>query len=127
MIAIGSPARACMNPPMPPLATTRWHGITSGMRLAPHAPPTARGALFTRAVRRWPFGAAALVSVAASVARYLADPWLPAIPEVILGAIVYTGLLGVANAWLLYWSESLLPPLLASSLFFAAYRALRVE
>lgn len=86
-----------------------------------------RGALFNRVSRRWSFEAALLVSAGASVLRYLLDPALPKIPEVMLGAAFYVGLLGVANAWLLRWSGSLLPPITASLLFFAAYRALRVE
>ena len=34
-----------LNPGTPVLATTRWHGITRGMRFAPQAPPTGRGAV----------------------------------------------------------------------------------
>jgi len=40
----GLPFRLCMNPPSPLLPTTRWHGINKGIRLAPHAVPTGRGA-----------------------------------------------------------------------------------
>ena len=86
-----------------------------------------RGALFNRVLRRGSFAAALLVSTAASVLRYLLDPALPRIPEVMLGAAFYAGLLGAANGWLLRWSGSLLPPITASLLFFTAYRALRVE
>lgn len=86
-----------------------------------------RGALFNRLMRRWSFAAALLVSAAASVVRYLLDPALPRIPEVMLGAAFYVGLLGVANGWLLWWSGSLLPSITVSFLFFTAYRALRVE
>src|SRR5262249_37035380 len=50
------------------------------------------------------------------------DPLLPRAPEVILGTLVYVTLLGVINAWLLWWSGSLLPGLIAALVFFAAYR-----
>src|SRR5207253_10563064 len=37
-------SRAPMKPPSePPAATMRWHGTTTGIGFAPHAPPTARG------------------------------------------------------------------------------------
>jgi hypothetical protein len=85
-----------------------------------------RGALFTRVQRHASFGVALAVSTAASLARYLVDPALPPAAEVVLGAVVYLGLLGAANAWLLWWSGSLVPALLASMLFFAAYRVLHV-
>ena len=58
-----------------------------------------RGALFTRLQRHGSFGFALGLSTAASLARYLIDPALPDIPEVILGAVVYVGLLAAANAW----------------------------
>jgi hypothetical protein len=86
-----------------------------------------RGALFTRLQRHGSFGFALGLSTAASLARYLIDPALPDIPEVILGAVVYVGLLAAANAWLLWWSGSLVPPLVSSLLFFAGYRVLSVE
>jgi len=86
-----------------------------------------RGALFTRVQRHASVGVALTVSTAASLARYLVDPALPAAAEVVLGAIVYVGLLAAANAWLLWWSGSLVPPLLSSLLFFAAYRVLHVQ
>src|SRR5262245_50472071 len=86
-----------------------------------------RGALFNRAQRRWSVGAAIALSALACSVRYLLDPALPKIPEVMLGAVVYVALLSVANAWLLWWSGSLVPPLVASLLFFATYRVLRVE
>ncbi len=86
-----------------------------------------RGALFNRAQRRWSFAAALLVSTVACVLRYLLDPALPKIPEVMLGAVVYVGLLSAGNAWLFWWSGSLVPGLLSSVLFFTAYHALRVE
>jgi len=85
-----------------------------------------RGALFTRMQRFVPVGAAVSVSTAASLVRYLVDPALPPAAEAVLGAVVYLGLLGAANAWLLWWSGSLVPSLLSSLLFFAAYRLLHV-
>jgi hypothetical protein len=86
-----------------------------------------RGALFNRSQRRWSFTTALIISTLASVLRYLIDPALPKIPEVLLGAIFYVGLIGVANGWLVWWSGSLVPPLLVSVLFFTVYRALRME
>jgi membrane protease YdiL (CAAX protease family) len=86
-----------------------------------------RGALLTRAQRRWSFGAALLLSTTTCMLRYLVDPALPKIPEVMLGAVFYIGLLGAANGWLVWWSGSLIPPFTASLLFFTAYRTLRVE
>jgi len=85
-----------------------------------------RGALFNRAQRRWSFTTALVVSTLASVLRYLVDPALPKIPEVLLGAVFYVALIGVANSWLVWWSGSLVPPLLVSLLFFTVYRALRM-
>lgn len=86
-----------------------------------------RGALFRRVQCHHSFGSALGISTIASLARYLVDPALPGIPEVMLGAVVYVGLLGAANAWLLWWSGSLVPPLASSLLFFAGYRVLSVE
>ena len=86
-----------------------------------------RGALFNRVQRRWSFATALLVSTVACVLRYLLDPALPKIPEVMLGAVVYLGLLSAGNAWLFWWSGSLVPGLLSSLLFFTAYHTLRVE
>jgi hypothetical protein len=86
-----------------------------------------RGALFTRVQRHVSFGTAVAVCTAASLLRYLVDPALPPAAEVVLGAVVYLGLLGAANAWLLWWSGSLVPPVLSSLLFFAAYRVLHVQ
>ena len=81
-----------------------------------------RGALFNRLQRRWSFAAAATIATAMGLLRYLLDPLLPRAPEVIVGMLVYVTLLGVINAWLLWWSGSLLPGLVASLVFFAAYR-----
>jgi membrane protease YdiL (CAAX protease family) len=86
-----------------------------------------RGALFNRAQRRWSFAPALLVSTVACGLRYVIDPTLPKIPEVVLGAAFYVGLLSIANGWLVWWSGSLFPSLTVSLLFFTAYRALRVE
>jgi hypothetical protein len=86
-----------------------------------------RGALFTRVQRHAAFGVALAASTGGTLVRYLLDPALPAIPEVMLGAVVYVGLLGAANAWLLWWSGSLVPPLVSGLLFFAGYRLLSVE
>jgi hypothetical protein len=83
-----------------------------------------RAGLFTRAHRRWPFAAAAALSTAASVARYLADPLLPRTPEILAGATFYLALLGVGNCWLLARHGSLGGPLAAGLVFFAAYRLL---
>jgi membrane protease YdiL (CAAX protease family) len=83
-----------------------------------------RAGLFTRAHRRWPFAAAAALSAAASVTRYLVDPLLPHTPEIVAGATFYLALLGVGNCWLLARHGSLGGPLAAGLLFFAAYRLL---
>jgi hypothetical protein len=85
-----------------------------------------RGALFNRLQRRWSFGPAAAVSTAFALVRYLADPLLPGEIEVMIGALFYVTILGGANCWLLWWSGSLAPGLLASALFFLAYRALAI-
>jgi hypothetical protein len=84
-----------------------------------------RGALFDRAQRRWSFGAAAAISTAACVTRYLLDPLLPRTVEMVAGAAFYIGLLSVANCWLYRQSGSLAPGLLAGLLFFAVYRLVR--
>ena len=86
-----------------------------------------RAGLFNRAQRRWSFGPALALSTLACVVRYLLDPALLKIPEVMLGAVVYVALLSVGNAWLFWWSGSLIPPLIASLQFFIAYRVLRME
>lgn len=81
-----------------------------------------RGALFNRLQRRWSFAAAVIVATAVALVRYLVDPLLPRAPEVIVGTLLYLTLLGVINAWLLWWSGSLMPGIVASFVFFAAYR-----
>lgn len=83
-----------------------------------------RGALFNHAQRRWPFAAACAVATGASVVRYLVDPLLPPGAELVAGAAFYTGLVGIASAWLLWRFGSLVPGLIAASLVFASYRAL---
>lgn len=85
-----------------------------------------RGALLRRALRRWPLGAAVALSTGAGVLRYLVDPLLPHAVETLAGAIAYLTMLGVANAWLAWWSSSVLPAYVASLGFFAAYRMLAV-
>jgi hypothetical protein len=83
-----------------------------------------RAGLFARAHRRWSFAAAATVSTAASVVRYLVDPLLPHASEILAGATFYLALLGVGNCWLLARSGSLAAPVSAGLFFFAAYRLL---
>ena len=83
-----------------------------------------RAALFERAHRRWPFPAAAAVSIGASVVRYLADPLLPHSAEMIAGAAFYLALLAAGNCWLLARTGSLLPGYAAGLAFFAVYRLL---
>jgi hypothetical protein len=85
-----------------------------------------RGALFDRAQRRWSFGAAAALSTAACVARYLIDPLLPRTLEVAAGAAFYIALLSVGNCWLYARSGSVVPGLAAGFVFFAVYRLLHV-
>lgn len=85
-----------------------------------------RGALFDRAQRRWSFGAAAAVSTAACVVRYLVDPLLPRTLEVAAGAAFYVALLSVGNCWLYWRSGSVVPGLAAGLVFFAVYRLLHV-
>jgi hypothetical protein len=85
-----------------------------------------RGALFDRAQRRWSFAAAAALSTAACVGRYLVDPLLPRTLEVAAGAAFYVTLLSVGNCWLYWRSGSVLPGLVAGCVFFAVYRLLHV-
>ena len=85
-----------------------------------------RGALFNRLQRRWSFGPAVSLATALSLVRYLTDPLLPGQVEVVVGALFYLTILGVVNCWLLWWSGSLVPGLLASTLFFFAYRAIAI-
>jgi hypothetical protein len=85
-----------------------------------------RGALFNRLQRRWSFGAAATVATVAALLRYVVDPLLPKHVEVLAGALFYLTILSVVDCWLLWWSGSLLPGLVASWLFFLAYRTLAI-
>jgi hypothetical protein len=83
-----------------------------------------RGALFARAYRRWSFAAAATLSTAAAVVRYLADPLLPHSIGIAAGATFYMAVLGVGNCWLLARTGSLVPSLVAATFFFGVYRLL---
>jgi hypothetical protein len=83
-----------------------------------------RAALFERAYRRWSFVPAAALSTAASVVRYLVDPLLPGTLALAAGATFYLALLGAGNCWLRAQTGSLVPPLVAASFFFGAYRLL---
>jgi hypothetical protein len=85
-----------------------------------------RGALFNRLQRRWSFAAAATVATAAALLRYVIDPLLPKQVEVMAGALFYLTILSAVDCWLLWWSGSLLPGLIASWLFFLAYRTLAI-
>jgi hypothetical protein len=83
-----------------------------------------RVALFGRAYRRWPLVGAVTLSTGGSLLRYLVDPLLPHSVEIVAGALFYLALLGVGNCWLLVRTGSVLAPLTAGVLFFAAYRSL---
>lgn len=86
-----------------------------------------RGFLFNRAQRRWTFGAAMVLTTAASAVRYLVDPLLPHTIEIVVGTVFYVCLLGVTTSALLWRFGTLVPGLLASALFFAAYRLLAAQ
>ena len=92
-----------------------------------HVPATEavfRGVLFDRLQRRWSLGVATVVTTAATVARYLVDPLLPHVAEIVLGAVLYISLLSAASCWL-YWRYGALAPGMAAALvFFAAFRTL---
>jgi hypothetical protein len=83
-----------------------------------------RGALFSHWWRSWAFWPAAGLSTACALLRYLADPNLPHVPEVALGAVFYLALLGVGACALRALTGSLVPGYAASVGFFAAYRTL---
>jgi hypothetical protein len=85
-----------------------------------------RGALFSHWWRHWGFWAAASLSTAASLVRYLLDPALPRTLETAAGAVFYMALLGLCASALRAWSGSLVPGYLATLAFFAAYRTLVV-
>ena len=97
--------------------------------LGAHVPATEaffRGALFDRLQRRWSLGVATLVASAATVIRYLVDPLLPHVAELVVGAVLYISLLSAASCWL-YWRYGALAPGMAAALvFFAAFRILAV-
>lgn len=86
-----------------------------------------RGWLFNRAQRRWSFAAAVALTTAASMLRYLLDPLLPHTVEIVVGTLFYVCLLGVTTSALLWRFGTIVPGLLASGLFFAAYRLLTIE
>jgi hypothetical protein len=99
-----------------------------GFDLGAHLPATEmflRGALFNRAQRRWALGPAMTVTIAATVVRYLLDPLLPHVAEVVVGSVLYLSLLGAVSCWLFWRYGTLLPGMVAACLFFAAYRTLR--
>jgi hypothetical protein len=83
-----------------------------------------RGALFSRAWRRWDFWPSAALSTLFAVGRYLLDPTLPSTIEVKVGAVFYMSLLGVTSCAFRASSASLLPGYLATLVFFLAYRML---
>lgn len=85
-----------------------------------------RGALFSHWWRHWGFWAAAGLSTAASLVRYLLDPALPRTLEMTAGAVFYMALLGLYASGLRARSGSLVPGYLATVAFFAAYRMLVV-
>ena len=85
-----------------------------------------RGALFSHWWRHWGFLAAAGLSTAASLVRYLLDPALPRTLEMTAGAVFYMALLGLYASGLRARSGSLVPGYLATVAFFAAYRMLVV-
>lgn len=98
-----------------------------GFDLGAHLPATEmflRGALFNRAQRRWTLGTAMTVTVAATVVRYLLDPLLPHVPEVVVGSVLYLSLLGAVSCWLYWRYGTLVPGLVAAFAFFAVYRTL---
>jgi hypothetical protein len=98
--------------------------------LGAHLPATEmffRGALFNRAQRRWSLGAAMTLTTAATVARYLIDPLLPHVAEVVLGSVLYLSLLSAASCWLYWRYGTLVPGLAAAFTFFAAYRTLSLR
>lgn len=86
-----------------------------------------RGTLFNRWQRRWSFWPGALAVTGLSLARYLLDPALPAVVELMVGAVFYLALLSLSGCALLWYSGSLLPSLVASLAFFGAYRMLHVR
>jgi hypothetical protein len=93
-----------------------------------HVPATCAcfvGALFNHAQRRWSLGMATAAATVAAVLRYLVDPLLAPVVELVLGAVFYVSLLSVSACWLFWRYGSLVPPLAMWLVFFAAYRTLR--
>ncbi len=86
-----------------------------------------RGTLFNHWQRRWSFWPAALAVTGLSVLRYLVDPALPRVLDIVVGAVFYLALLSLSGCALLWDSGSLLPSLIASFVFFSAYRMLHVR
>ena len=86
-----------------------------------------RGTLFNRWQRRWSFWPGALAATGLSLVRYLLDPALPGVVELLVGAVFYLALLSLSGCALLWYSGSLLPSLAASLAFFGAYRMLHVR
>ena len=84
-----------------------------------------RGVLFSHWWRHWGFWAAAGLSTAASLVRYLLDPALPRTVEG-RGRRLLHGPARPCACMLRAWSGSLLPGYLATLAFFAAYRMLVV-
>lgn len=86
-----------------------------------------RGTLFNRWQRRWGFWPGALAATGLSLVRYLLDPALPGVLEMMVGAVFYLALLSLAGCALLWYSGSLWPSLAAALAFFSAYRMLQVR
>jgi len=84
-----------------------------------------RGAVLQHLWRRWSFGLALAAATAAATLRYCVDPYVGPI-ELRVGAAVYMALLAILNGALYRWSGSLLPGLVAASVFFACYRLLAI-
>lgn len=82
-----------------------------------------RGALLHHLWRRWTFGLALAGASGAAAIRYCGDPFV-ATTELRVGAAVYMTILAVLNGVLCRWSGSLLPGLVAATIFFACYRLL---
>jgi hypothetical protein len=82
-----------------------------------------RGALLQHLWRRWAFEVALVAAAGAAAVRYCFDPFVAA-PELRVGAAVYMVLLALLNGGLYRWSGSLLPGIVAATVFFACYRLL---
>lgn len=82
-----------------------------------------RGAVLHQLWRRWSFTVALAGASIAATLRYCVDPFV-ATTELRVGAAVYMTMLAVLNGVLCRWSGSLLPGLVAATIFFACYRLL---